>query len=462
MNNTLFPPGFLWGAATSAYQIEGATQADGRGVSIWDTFCSEPGKIAGGHSGEPACQHYSRYAEDVAIMRELGLNSYRFSLAWPRLMPEGRGRLNRKGLDFYRRLIDLLLESEIRPMATLYHWDLPQALQDKGGWADADTPKRFADYCFAAFGKLADVVPMWITINEPAVIAVLGHIAGEMAPGHRNTEEGLVVAHHLLLAHGLAVRAFRDSSGCRPTAVADVAQPVSGIGIALSINYQEPATNDERDIAAAGRADGFWNRLYLEPLFMGRYPEDILKWLDEAGVLPDALAKPQPEEMQMISQETDFLGINYYTRNQVAWDPADQLLNASAIAPSLPVTAMGWEVCPEGLFRVLKRVSNDYTKIPLLITENGAAFDDSPVPNGSIIDDTARIGYLSSHLEAARRACESGVDLRGYYVWSLMDNFEWAKGYSKRFGLVHVDFQTQQRTLKRSARWYRDFIKSRQ
>lgn len=460
MNNTGFPPGFLWGAATSAYQIEGATQADGRGVSIWDTFCSTPGKVLGGHSGEQACRHYFRYAEDVGIMRELGLDSYRFSLAWPRLMPDGRGKLNSKGLDFYKRLVGLLLESEIRPMATLYHWDLPQALQDKGGWANIDTAKRFADYCFAVFEELADVVPMWITINEPAVIAVLGHMSGEMAPGHRDAREGLIVAHHLLLAHGMAVRAFRDSSGRKRAAGADASQPVKGIGIALSINHQEPATDDARDISAAKRADGFWNRLYLDPLFRGHYPEDILEPLAQAGVLPDALAKPRPEEMQMIGQETDFLGINYYTRNQVVWDPADRLLNASAVAPRPPVTAMGWEVYPEGLFKVLKRVSDDYTKIPLFITENGAAFDDSLPPDGAIIDDGSRIDYLSSHVSAARRVCECGVNLKGYYVWSLMDNFEWAQGYSKRFGLVHVDFQTQQRTLKRSALWYRDFITS--
>jgi len=460
MNHTTFPPGFLWGVSTSAYQIEGATQADGRGVSIWDTFCSTPGKVRGGHSGEPACQHYLRYAEDVGIMRELGLDSYRFSLAWPRLMPEGRGTLNRKGLDFYRRLIDLLLESEIRPMATLYHWDLPEALQDKGGWANIDTAKRFADYCFAVFGELADVVPMWITINEPAVIAVLGHTIGEMAPGHRDAQEGLSAAHHLLLAHGLAVRAFRDTSGRKQTAGANASQPVSGIGIALSINYQEPATDDERDVAATERMDGLWNRLYLDPLFRGHYPEYVLAWLGQAGVLPDALAKPRPEEMRTISQETDFLGINYYTRNQAAWDPADHLLNASAVAPRLPVTDMGWEVYPEGLFKVLKRVSDDYTKIPLFITENGAAFDDSLPPDGSVVDDSARIDYLSSHIDAARRACECGVNLQGYYVWSLMDNFEWAQGYSKRFGLVHVDFQTQRRTPKRSALWYRDFITS--
>jgi len=462
MNHTTFPPGFLWGAATSAYQIEGATQADGRGVSIWDTFCAVPGKVFGGHSGEPACQHYVRYAEDIGMMRDLGLNSYRFSLAWPRLMPEGRGTLNRKGLDFYRRLIDLLLQSEIRPMATLYHWDLPQALQDKGGWANIDTAKRFADYCFSVFGELADVVPMWITINEPAVAAVLGHMTGEMAPGHRDAREGLVVAHHLLLAHGMAVRAFRDSSGCKRVAGADASRSVSGIGIALSINHQEPATDDVRDISAARRADGFWNRLYLDPLFRGHYPEDVLAWLDQAGILPDALARPRPEEMQMISQETDFLGINYYTRNQVAFDPADHLLNASATAPRLPVTSMGWEVYPEGLFRVLKRVSDDYTKIPLFIAENGAAFDDLLPSDGSIIDDSARTDYLASHVDAARRTRESGVNLRGYYVWSLMDNFEWAQGYSKRFGLVHVDFRTQRRTLKRSALWYRDFIRSHQ
>ena len=460
MNHNTFPPGFLWGAATSSYQIEGATRADGRGVSIWDTFCSMPGKVLGGHSGEPACQHYFRYAEDVGIMRELGLDSYRFSLAWPRLMPDGRGKLNGQGLDFYRRLVDLLLESQIRPMATLYHWDLPQALQDRGGWANADTPKRFADYCFAVFGELSDVVPMWITINEPAVIALLGHVTGEMAPGHRDAREGLLVAHHLLLAHGLAVRAFRDSSSRERAANADTSQPVDGIGIALSINHQEPATDDERDVDAARRVDGVWNRLYLDPLFRGHYPEDVLAWLDRAGVLPDALAKPRPEEMQVIGLETDFLGINYYTRNQVIWDPAERLLNASEVTPRLPVTAMGWEVYPEGLFKVLKRVSDDYTKIPLFITENGAAFDDSLAPDGSIVDDSARIDYLSSHVEAARKVCECGVNLRGYYVWSLMDNFEWAHGYSKRFGLVHVDFQTQKRTLKRSALWYRDFIRS--
>jgi beta-glucosidase len=462
MNHTGFPPGFLWGAATSAYQIEGATRVDGRGISIWDTFCSVPGKVFGSHSGEPACQHYFSYAEDIGMMRELGLNSYRFSLAWTRLMPEGRGKLNNKGLDFYRRLVDLLLENEIRPMATLYHWDLPQPLQNKGGWAHADTPKRFADYCFAVFGELDDVVPTWITINEPAVIAILGHTTGEMAPGHRDAGEGLIVAHHLLLAHGMAVRAFRDSSSRKPVVDVDASQPIDGIGIALSINYQEPATDAERDIAAAQRVDGFWNRLYLEPLFNGHYPEDILECLAQAGVLPDALARPQPEEMRTISQETDFLGINYYTRNQVAWDPADCLLNASAVTPRLPVTAMGWEVYPEGLFKVLKRVSHDYTKIPLFITENGAAFDDSFSPDGSVIDDGDRIEYLSSHFEAARRVCECGINLRGYYVWSLMDNFEWAHGYSKRFGLVHVDFQTQRRTLKRSAMWYRDFIRSQQ
>lgn len=452
-----FPDDFIWGAATSSFQIEGATRADGRGQSIWDTFCATPGKVANGDTGDPACDHYNHVAEDVSIMRNLGLQSYRFSIAWPRIMPTGRGAINGNGLDFYKRLVDSLLDAGIKPMATLYHWDLPQSLQDAGGWASRDTAKRFADYSYALFEELGDVVGLWVTINEPAVVSILGHVTGEMAPGHTSVAEGMQVGHNLLLAHGLAVQAFRQSAA----ASARTNGGAGRIGITLSLGINDPATDRDCDIEAARLADGMWDRFYLDALFKNGYPEDVIMWLADRGHMPNenGLVEQFAADGDVIQAPMDFLGINYYTRNMVRRDDEAKPFQATGSAmPGAAVTAMGWEIYPEGLFRVVKRISDNYTGLPLMITENGAAYDDVLQLDGSTVDDAVRVDYLKAHFEQAARLCDSGVNLVGYYVWSLLDNFEWAFGYSRRFGIVHVDFGTGKRTMKKSALWYRDWI----
>lgn len=442
-----FPAHFLWGAATAAYQIEGAWNEDGKGESIWDRFCHTPGKIWRGDTGDVACDHYHRFAEDVALMAALGLRAYRFSIAWTRIFPLGYGQPNQRGLDFYRRLIDTLHAHGILPVATLYHWDLPQVLQDRGGWMNRDTAHHFADFAAYLFDRIGSDVPLWITQNEPFVAAFFGYGNGTHAPGMRRPWQILPAAHHLLLSHGLAVQAFRaaalHSSG---------ALPDPRIGITLLIWPNHAATNHPPDIAANHRTDGAMNRMFLEPLFRKRYPEDVWQHFARRRMLP----RVEPGDLELIAQAIDFLGVNTYTRLVNAANPFDLLVGARQVRQAGPHTAMDWEVYPQCIYEALS-IARTYTNLPLYITENGAAFDEQIGPDGRI-DDTARIAYLRDHLVQAHRAMCAGIDLRGYFVWSLLDNFEWNHGYSKRFGLVHVDFVTLRRTWKRSAYWYRDVI----
>ncbi|NTU78178.1 MAG: beta-glucosidase [Chloroflexales bacterium] len=447
-DNLTFPPGFIWGAATAAYQIEGAWDTDGKGESIWDRFAHTPGKIAGGDTGDMACDHYHRWQEDVAHMAALGLSSYRFSIAWTRVFPDGGAQPNQRGLDFYRRLVEALNSRGIAPAVTLYHWDLPQALQDRGGWLNRDTALRFAEYAAFLFRQLGGEVPLWITHNEPFMQAFYGHGTGENAPGHRNPWEILTVGHHLLLSHGLAVEAFRAAAP-RP---ASPAAPAPQIGIVLFIWPQHAASDSPRDLAANSVVDGSMNRLFLAPLFADGYPDDILRHFARRGMRPAV----RPGDMAIIGRPLDFLGINTYTRliNRAA--PRDLLSGARQLPPHGPTTAMGWEIYPDCIGEALRK-AREYTTLPLFIAENGAAFDDVVGPDGTV-DDQPRVDYLRAHIAAARRAIAEGIDLRGYYIWTLMDNFEWSKGLGKRFGLIYTDFTTQRRIWKRSAHWYRDVI----
>jgi beta-glucosidase len=431
-----FPAGFLWGCATSAYQIEGSPLADGAGVSNWHRFVHTPGRVRDGDTGDIACDHYRRWREDIALMRTLGMRAYRFSIAWNRVLPEGRGRVNPQGLAFYDRLVDALLENGIQPMVTLHHWDLPAALDDRGGWLNPDIVDGFADYARVMFRKLDDRVGLWTTINEPWVVSDGGYLHGALAPGHRSQFESAIAAHHLLRAHGAAVQAYR-------------AEGRNNIGIVVNIEPKYPASQSAEDLAATRRADAYMNRQFLDPVFLGRYPEEMRE------VFGDAWPTWPEEDMAQIRQAIDFVGVNYYTRSVVRHDPRRWPQRVSG-APQKHAThtETGWEVYPQGLTDVLKWVSARYGRPPIYITENGAAFYDPPTPSDGRVEDPLRVAYLRAHLRAVHAAARQGVDLRGYFVWSLLDNFEWAHGYSKRFGIVHVDFATQQRTLKDSARFY--------
>ena len=431
------------GVATAAYQIEGAVDEDGRGESIWDRFCRRPGAIANGDTGDIACDHYHRWRDDLDLMRELGIESYRFSIAWPRVQPDGRGALNPKGVACYRRLVEGLLERGIEPVATLYHWDLPQARQDAGGWVSRETAVRFAEYAELMSSALGDLVACWITHNEPWVVAFLGHAEGSKAPGIRDWPTALRVSHHLLLSHGLALDAIRAHASSRTQA-----------GITLNLAPARPATDRQADREAAWRLDGHMNRWFLDPLLRGRYPQDMLEHYDRhfgaiGGVLDG--------DATIIARPLDFLGVNYYFPLRVKADPTRRPLCVSSPPRTEPTTAMGWEVDAGGLYELLLRIRRDYGELPVFITENGAAYADG-APAAGIVDDPERVAYLEQHLAAIDRARADGVDVRRYYAWSLMDNFEWEHGYRMRFGLVHVDFPTQRRTPKRSALWYRDRI----
>ena len=444
----IFPPGFIWGAATAAYQIEGAWATDGKGESIWDRFAHTPGHIAGGDTGDVACDHYHRWAEDVEHMAALGLKSYRFSIAWTRIFPDGGMQPNQRGLDFYRRLIEALNTRGIAPSVTLYHWDLPQALQERGGWLNRDTALRFAEYAAFMFRQLGSEVPYWVTHNEPFIQAFYGHGNGENAPGQRNPWAILTVGHHLLLAHGLAVTAFRAEAPRPPHPGA----PAPQIGIVLFIWPHHPASPSQRDLIANGIADGGMNRLFLAPLFAGAYPAEMLRHFAWRGMRPAV----RPGDMATIGTPIDFLGVNTYTRLINQANPWDLLTGARQLPPPEPTTAMGWELYPNCIGEALRK-AREYTALPLFITENGAAFNDVLGPDGTM-NDRARIAYLHAHIAAAHQAIAAGLDLRGYYVWSLLDNFEWSKGLSKRFGLIYTDFTTQQRHWKHSAHWYREVI----
>lgn len=438
------PAGFLFGTSTASYQIEGAATEDGKGPSIWDTFTAEPGRIIDGSSGAVACDHYHRYAEDVALMARLGAQGYRFSVAWPRIQPTGAGPVNQAGLGFYDRLVDALLAAGIAPMATLYHWDLPQALEDQGGWLNRDTALRFAEYAAIMADRFADRVTHWVPVNEPNVVTLMGYGMGIHAPGKALMFDALPVAHHTLLAHGLAVQALRAAGA-------------TGIGTATNHFPVWPATDSEGDRAAADLFDGLWNRLFADPILLGRYPEGF----------GEAMPGPVEDDLRLISAPLDFYGVNYYNPMGVkaAAEGAAVPFDYSDV-PGYPTTDFGWPVVPDGLREQLVTLKDRYPELPpVFITENGCSYNMGPDPEGDpagVVDDQPRIDYLDSHLRAVATAIDEGVDVRGYYCWSLMDNFEWSEGYTQRFGLVHIDYETQRRTPKRSFDWYADLIRSQE
>ncbi|WP_062348868.1 GH1 family beta-glucosidase [Herbidospora yilanensis] len=455
----VFPTGFVWGSATSAYQIEGALTADGRGRSIWDTFVAQPGRVVEGDDASVAIDHYNRYRDDVRLMADLGLTAYRFSVSWTRIQPDGKGEVNTKGLDFYKRLVDELLSYGISPWVTLYHWDLPQALEDDGGWPSRDLSKRFADFAAVVHGALGDRVANWATVNEPWCAAFLGYSSGEHAPGRRVPAESIKAAHHLNLAHGLAVQAMRAQR-------AD-----TRIGGCVNLYAISPQTDSEADRDAARRIDGVQNRFFLDAIMRGRYPQDVLDDLTPL-IAPEEYIKDG--DLELIAAPLDMLLINYYSRFTVTG--AEGGTKSASAAPTdtgsawpgnehvgfvnggRPVTGMGWEVDGGGLFEVLTRLRDEYPAIPLYISENGAAYDDVVTEDGAI-HDVERQAYIDTHLRVCHQAIEAGVPLEGYFAWSLMDNFEWAWGYGKRFGLVYVDYPTQTRILKDSALWYAETIR---
>jgi len=438
-----FPDGFLWGAATSAPQIEGGHREGGRGESIWDRFCEDPVRIADGSDARVACDHFHRWREDLDLLRWLGVGAYRFSIAWPRIMPGGRGAINPAGLDYYDALVDALLEAGIRPFVTLYHWDLPQALEDEGGWAARATAEAFVEYADAVSARLGDRVAHWTTHNEPWCIAILGHEQGEQAPGRRDPAEALRVGHHVLLSHGWATGVLRRNS------------PGAEVGIVTIVAPVWPATENGADRDAARRLDGSLNRWYLDPVFHGRYPEDAIEDRVRRGHLQGRdLPFVRPGDLEAIAAPIDFLGVNYYSRAVVRADAAGEPV---AVPPQGDRTDMGWEVFPQGLHSMLLRVAREYRPAKIYVTENGAAYSDTADAEGRIADGR-RIEYLRGHLAASLDAIAADVPLAGYFVWSLLDNFEWAHGYSKRFGLFEVDFATQRRRPRDSAHWYRQVV----
>ena len=437
-----FPRPFLWGTATSAYQIEGSPLADGAGPSIWHRFTHTPNLVHDGDTGDVACDHYRRYVDDVALMRTLGTNAYRFSISWSRVLPAGRGAVNPAGVDFYDRLVDTLLANGIEPMVTLYHWDLPAALDDVGGWLNPEIAAWFAEYAAVMFRKLDGRVKLWATLNEPWVTTDAGYLHGVHAPAHRSLFEPPIATHHLLRAHAEAVRAYRAEGRHR-------------VGIVVNLEPKYPASDDPEDRAATLRADAYMNRQYLDPIVLGRYPEEL------AGMFGEAWPRWPAEDFKLIREPIDFIGVNYYTRNVTRFDPRVLLLRAAGVPQKRAThTETGWEVFPSGLTQVLGWVKERYGNPPIYVTENGAAFFDPPSLDGDRLEDPLRVDYLRKHLRAVHAAIEAGVDVRGYFLWSLFDNFEWSHGYSKRFGIVHVDFATQRRTPKDSALFYAKVIAS--
>ncbi|MFI9642369.1 GH1 family beta-glucosidase [Micromonospora sp. NPDC051925] len=450
-----FPPGFLWGAATAAYQIEGAAAEGGRTPSIWDTFSHTEGRVVAGHTGDVACDHYHRMPDDVRLMAELGLQSYRFSVSWPRVQPGGSGAANQQGLDFYRRLVDELLANGIEPWLTLYHWDLPQPLEDAGGWPVRDTAGRFADYASLVADAVGDRVKYWTTLNEPWCSAFAGYGSGSHAPGRSDGADAVRAGHHLMLGHGLAVQALRAKL------------PQAQLGVTVNLYPVDPASDAPADVDAARRIDGLANRFFLDPLLRGSYPADLTADLSEVtdfGHVRDG-------DLEIISTPLDMVGVNYYSRYVVAApvpgeDPEKYWRTPSSwpgsegvrfVTRGVPVTDMDWEIDAPGLVETLRRVHEEYTDLPLYVTENGSAFVDT-VQDGQV-DDVDRLAYFDAHLRASHEAIGAGVPLRGYFAWSLMDNFEWAWGYTKRFGMVWVDYDTQVRIPKSSARWYAEVIR---
>jgi beta-galactosidase len=452
MPHPALPADFVWGTATASYQIEGAANEDGRGPSIWDTFCRVPGAISDGTNGDVADDHYHRYAEDIALMAGLGFDAYRFSIAWPRIQADGTGPANQAGLDFYRRVAETCREHGITPWATLYHWDLPQALEDAGGWLVPETAERFAEYAALTHDALGDVIEHWITLNEPWCSSLLGYGSGVHAPGKQVGSDALKAAHHLLLGHGLAVRAMRQS------------RHASTLGITVNLYSVRPASDSPADAEAARRTDGMGNRFFLDPLLLARYPEDVLA---DAGVTE--WFEERAEDLPVIAQPLDFVGINYYSRHTVAAPEDGQFSDPSQpsatpgservvqVDTGAPKTLMGWEVHPDGLLDVVAMVAERAPGVPVYITENGAAYDDQVGPDGTVEDEDRR-HYLKLHTAACADAVAAGLPLRGYFAWSFLDNFEWAFGLSRRFGIVRVDYDTLERTVKRSGWWFRDFL----
>ncbi|UCG83277.1 MAG: beta-glucosidase [Dehalococcoidia bacterium] len=445
-----FPEGFVWGAATSAYQIEGAWNEDCKGESIWDRLCHTPGYIMDGSTGDVACDHYHRWAEDIALMKELGLNAYRFSISWPRILPDGRGQVNQIGLDFYNRLVDGLLDEGIQPFPTLYHWDLPQALQDEGGWAVRSTAEAFVEYADVVSRHLGDRVKHWITHNEPWAVVAMGYQRGTHAPGLKDYPASLQAGHHLMLSHGWAVPALRrNSAGAE-------------VGITLILFPLVPGSSDTVVHPAFRRFDGYFNRWYLDPLYGRHYPTDVVADYIEAGHLPsDGMTCIEPGDLEAIATPTDFLGVNYYTpvllRSDIPPGSDDEPLALLYHGPEYEYTNMTMMVYPDGLSHLLKQVHFEYQPGKMYITENGASYSDGPGEDGRVCDQR-RVKYLRDHFAAAHRAIEGGIPLAGYFVWSLLDNFEWNFGYAQRFGIIWVDYQTQQRIPKDSALWYKQVI----
>jgi len=466
MDRAGFPREFIWGTATASYQVEGAAAEGGRLPSIWDTFSRVPGAIADGSTGDVADDHYHRFGEDVALMADLGMDAYRFSLGWPRIQPEGRGGVNQAGIDFYRRLADALLKQGLTPWATLYHWDLPQSLEDAGGWLERDTAQRFAEYTALAVDGLRDSVSHWITINEPWCSAFLGYASGHHAPGRQQGTRSARAAHHLLLAHGLGLDEIRRRS------------PEATAGITLNLYSVRAASDSAEDVDAARRIDGLSNRLFLDPVLRGHYPNDVLEDLGEGAWFAD---NASTADLTAISAPIDFLGVNFYSRHTVAGAPADHAQTTDAAGfeahPAAPSaypgsesvafvgtdasrTQMGWEIHPDALVEVLEMAAERAPGLPLYITENGSAYEDVVEPDGSVAD-SERTDYLRLHIDSCGEAIRRGLPLRGYFAWSLIDNFEWAWGYTRRFGIVRVDYETQQRTPKQSGLWFARFLGGR-
>ena len=441
-----FPADFLWGAATASYQIEGAVTEDGRGESIWDRFSHTPGMTENGDTGDVACDHYHRWPEDLDLMQEVGLKAYRFSVAWPRIFPEGGGTVNQRGLSFYARLVDELLERDIAPVVTLYHWDLPQALETRlGGWTARETAERFADYAATVFGALGDRVPQWVTVNEPWVAAFMGYQTGRHAPGHTDLRKAVRASHHLLLGHARAVQVYRS-----------LGLP-GRIGITLDLQVAAPDGDSDEDRRAAELGDGYTNRWFLDPLFHARYPSDVEALFDDRGAgLEDAL---EPGDLPAIAAPLDFLGMNFYMRRWYRAVPDGLGFTERLAREGDATTEMGWGIVPDAMGEQLARLRADYPPIPLYITENGMA-DREGVGADGAVHDARRIDYLRRHFAVAEEALAAGTDLRGYFVWSFMDNFEWGFGYRPRFGIVHVDYETLARTPKDSARWYAGVIRT--
>jgi len=440
-NASRFPNDFLWGCATSAYQIEGSPLADGAGPSIWHRFAHTPGRITNGDVGDVACDHYRRYASDVVLMRELGMQSYRFSISWSRVLPEGVGRVNAAGLGFYDDLVDRLLAQGIQPMATLYHWDLPAALDDRGGWLNRDVAQWFSEYAALMFRRLGDRVRYWVTLNEPWVVTDGGYLHGILAPGHRSAFEAPLASHNLLRAHGAAVQVYRAMNLTAP------------IGLVVNIEPKYAASQTPADLAATRRAESYMNRQYLDPALLGTYPPEL------EDVFGEAWPQFPVDDFAQIKQSLDFIGVNYYTRSVAKDDPNAWPVRASSVLQEQQThTETGWEVYPRGLTDTLLWIKDRYGNPPLYITENGAAFYDPPHVAGTVLDDPLRVDYLRKHIAAVHTAIRGGADVRGYYVWSLFDNFEWAHGFSKRFGIVHMNYDSLIRTPKASAHFYSKVI----